>query len=509
MDTESLSRNARPETGEGSPGPQVHRDHIVQFYEREETLVETVAEFLAEGLRAGERGLVFATGEHREAFRFRLAALGVDVGAACRRGQLTLLDARAALDSFMAGAAPDAGLFHRHVGEPVARALDAGVGSRARAYGEMVDLLWRDGNAQAAIRVEELWNDLSFDDGLSLLCAYAMGNFYREDQANGFDAVCRQHGRVIPAETGTSPGEAKVRLEDERLLRQRADALEVEVEHRKALEQALREALADRRRAEDALRRDIAERARVEAELRQAKEEAERANRVKAEFLAVMSHELRTPLNAIIGYEQLLSGEIVQPSPAQQREYLTRIRASAAQLLHLIEDVLTVTRLEAGAIAYGEEPVRASAVVANIAPLVEPLVLEKRLLFETDIDPALVVRGDPERIEQILLNLLSNAVKFTESPGLVKVDAGVDPADPLFVSLRVTDTGVGIPKDKQELVFDRFVQLDCGLTRQTSGTGLGLAISRELARGMGGDLTLHSSPGRGTTFALRLRRAVI
>jgi len=243
--------------------------------------------------------------------------------------------------------------------------------------------------------------------------------------------------------------------------------------------------------------------ARAEAEV--ARAEAEAANRAKSEFLAVMSHELRTPLNAIGGYAELLELGIRGPVTDQQREDLARIQRSQRHLLGLINGVLNYTRVEAGAVHYAVEVVLLDEVLATCEALTAPQVRAKGLTLRHDAcDRTLQVRADREKVQQIVLNLLSNAVKFTEPGGRVTLDcAAVDGV----VAVHVTDTGRGIAADQRERVFQPFVQVDASLTRTQEGVGLGLAISRDLARGMGGDLTVESTPGVGSTFTLTLPSA--
>ena len=240
--------------------------HAVQFYEREEFLLEAVGNFLGAGLERGDRLLVICTREHADAFLERLARLNAEYAA---DGRLTLLDARETLAKFMVGDMPDSGLFH----ELLARVMKQVRGNdvprvQIRAFGEMVDLLWRDGNSRAAIRLEELWNDAGKDHSFSLLCAYVMGNFYKEGEAARFLEVCRNHSHVVPCETDDALDDSSARLREVNLLQQRARSLESEIVHRKELEIALRDALRERTKIEEDLRASVKreQEARVRAE---------------------------------------------------------------------------------------------------------------------------------------------------------------------------------------------------------------------------------------------------
>ena len=232
---------------------------------------------------------------------------------------------------------------------------------------------------------------------------------------------------------------------------------------------------------------------------------AEAANRVKSEFLATMSHELRTPLNAILGYVQLLEMEVTGPTTDAQRAYLSRIEYSQQHLLALIEDVLQFAKIEAGRVDMQLADIPVHEVLSEAAALAMPQMQRKGLRYDYNrCDEAVRVRGDRARIRQVVLNLLSNAMKFTGAGGRITTECTVSETD---VVIRVTDTGIGIPQDKLELVFEPFVQLDSALTRKADGTGLGLAISRSFAREMGGDLTATSVVGEGSALSLRLPRA--
>ncbi|GAC1477988.1 MAG: hypothetical protein NVS1B4_21390 [Gemmatimonadaceae bacterium] len=244
------------------------------------------------------------------------------------------------------------------------------------------------------------------------------------------------------------------------------------------------------------------ERARLYEAERAARECAEAANRSKSEFLAVMSHELRTPLNAIDGYAELIELGVRGPVTDEQRQDLARIRKSQRHLLGLINGVLNYARAEAGAVRYDSVDVVLNEALGQCEALVAPQMRTRRLTFRfAGCDPTLAVRADAEKLQQILINLLTNAVKFTDPGGRIDLKCAAVGRD---VHITVADTGRGIAADQLVRVFEPFVQVDARLTRTQDGVGLGLAISRDLARGMGGDLTVESTIGVGSTFTLTL-----
>jgi PAS domain S-box-containing protein len=232
---------------------------------------------------------------------------------------------------------------------------------------------------------------------------------------------------------------------------------------------------------------------------------SEEANLAKSEFLASMSHELRTPLNAIGGYADLLAMGLRGPVTEAQIEDLQRIRRSQQHLLGIINDILNFASVEAGQVIYDYSAVPVITVIEAVGHMIEPQAMKKGVKLEVYQCPADVVAwADKARVEQIVINLLSNAVKFT-SKGSVKLEC--DAYDSKRVSIAVTDTGLGIPADHLEKIFEPFVQVGRSLTQSHEGTGLGLAISRDLARAMGGDVVVTSELEKGSQFRLILPRA--
>jgi signal transduction histidine kinase len=218
----------------------------------------------------------------------------------------------------------------------------------------------------------------------------------------------------------------------------------------------------------------------------------------------MMSHELRTPLNAIGGYAQLMEMGLRGPITPEQREDLERIERSQRHLLGLINDVLNFAKLEAGRVQFFIARVPMNELLLGVEALVLPQLHAKGLRYVDAGDCGnMAVHADEEKARQVLINLLSNAIKFTPAGGQVRVACTEDEEQ---VRIIVSDSGVGIPPDRLDAIFEPFVQVDRGLTSRQEGTGLGLAISRDLARHMGGDLTATSIAGVGSNFTLSLPR---
>jgi signal transduction histidine kinase len=287
-------------------------------------------------------------------------------------------------------------------------------------------------------------------------------------------------------------------------------AVEIELANRQLQDQQLELETANEQLREQQLELELsADQLREHADqLTEATEKLRQANDAKGKFLANMSHELRTPLNAIAGHVQLIEMGLHGPVSNEQRDALDRIARAQRHLLVLINDILNFTKLGSGRVAYAVAPVDVGLAMKDVSAMVEPQMTAAGLSFRSSLaNERYVVMADPEKLRQILINLFGNATKFTPMGGRVSFGVAPHETDDGLVELRVSDTGIGIPFDKLDTVFDAFVQLASIGVPSNQGVGLGLAISRDLARGMGGDLTVWSAEDIGSTFTLTLRRA--
>ena len=454
-------------------------EHFVQFYEADAFLLDSLSGYVGTALNTGDAAIVIATQARREGLEARLQQKGLDVAAAAASGKYVSLDAAETLSKFMVDGLPEPGRFTEAVGNLIVSATDGR--TRVRAFGEMVALLWAEGNYAAALRLEELWNNLQHTHSFSLFCAYPMNIFGGEEHVEQIGNVCAGHSRVIPAESYTALAEADQRLRVITLLQQKASRLEAEIAERREVEERLQAALIQEKLA---------------------RAEAESANRLKDEFLATVSHELRTPLNAIIGWSEMLrGGSLDEGTAARAIETIARNAESQAQL---VEDILDVSRVITGKLRLNIGPVDAAAVINAAIDSVQLAAEAKGIRLEVVLDPsARRVSGDAGRLQQVVWNLISNAIKFTPRDGCVRLR--LERAEDSNAQISVSDTGCGISPEFLPFIFDRFRQADGSSTRRHGGLGLGLAIVRHLVELHGGTVHAESAgEGSGSTFTIKL-----
>ncbi len=454
-------------------GNTPEQDHFVLFYDSDSYLTESMRHFVVGGLRNGENTVVVATKAHREQLEIALEEAGIDVCAARSEGRYLPSDAAATLSEFMVGGDLDPALFDKTIGQVIPHASKGG--RSLRVFGEMVALLWDEGNILAAIRLEELWNSIMEAQPFALMCAYPMSCFSRAGDTEQFNEVCDRHDRVLPTE-----GYAQLDQEDDRLLavarlQQRVSADETERRGMKLEHIQLADALA-RLKELDRLRND---------------------------FVAMVVHDIRTP-NAVIGaFLDILRKDWDTLDAERIRDLLTRAIANTAHVTRLVDDILTVSRIESGDFSYDLKPF-------DIAEIVYRAVGASRdandtLRFEVSIPqrlpPAL---GDEARQLQILNNLLSNAAKFSAKMSTVTVAVC---REGHHLRIDVRDEGLGISKVDQAKLFQRFSRIESRNDLKIKGTGLGLYITKALVEGQGGSISATSERGEGSTFSYTIPAA--
>jgi len=452
------------------------RHHSVQFYESDEHLAGVVTDFLANGLRGGAPAIVIATEGHRDGFVERLKFSDVDVDEVLRSGQLQLLDAGQALGSFRVDGALDEARFKEQIGNLVERSRREWPRGRLRAYGEMVDLLWKEGRRDATIELEEMWNRLAAVQPLSLLCGYEISNFPDAGDTDRFDRICGTHTRVVPAESFHQEGGIDSRHREIARLQQRASALENELAERLRTEQALRKAKED---------------------LQGYSQQLAEALNAKDEILAMLGHELRNPLAPI-----LTAIELLRAKGIESREH-TIITRQVRHLHRLIEDLLDVGRLVRGKIQLERRSVGAAQIVSRAVELASEELESRREDLEVHVQAQDVeLEVDLDRIAQGLTNLIRNALQNSTAGTKIVFDAERSSSGVIFT---VRDSGEGIAGELLPRVFDLFVQQPQALDRSRGGLGIGLAITKNIVQLHGGTVVARSEgAGRGSEFVVTL-----
>jgi signal transduction histidine kinase len=274
-------------------------------------------------------------------------------------------------------------------------------------------------------------------------------------------------------------------------------------------EEQRRTAESEIRRLNEELEKRVLERTSQvgEANSRLAKqnEELARASRLKSEFLARMSHEFRTPLNSIIGFSDLLAEQGEGPLGEAYSDYVRHVSEGAHHLLALVNDILDLSRIEAGRIDLRHEEFAAAGAIYEVLSVTGPLAEAKKIELHSEVSPALIAYGDRTRFKQILYNLLSNAVKFTPVIGSVQVSAEPDYGE---IRFRVSDTGIGIPPNQQTAIFEEFTQVAPATSGVKEGAGLGLTITKRIVELHGGRIWVESTPGEGSRFLFTMPAAV-
>lgn len=467
-------------------------EHAVQFYEDSEFLFEAVARFFVLGLEANDSLVIITTAAHREGILRHLAPFGIE--QAILSGQMLVLDAHEMLGKFMVGDLPDPDLFH----DALARVMSDlkkrdRKRKRVRAFGDMVDILWREKKGEAALQLEELWIQAQAEHPLTLLCAYLMGDFHSEVDSAHFADVCNRHTHVMPTEAFSRIEDPEHRLREISLLQQRARSLENEIKQREQVENALRDALRDRARVEEELRTSL------ERET-EARARAEASDAFKEVFIGILGHDLRNPLNTVLTTVRLMI--MRHDLPAESVKRLERVVASGTRMERMIEQLLDLARARlAGGIPItrGEEK--------DLAPLIQKVVADIRL---SNPNRTIVVhaqkcmaRVDEDRFEQVVSNLVRNAITHGDPESPVEVELSELGDEALF---RVHNFGKPIDAVLMPILFDPFKRGASPDVSSSKGLGLGLYISESIVSAHGGTIEVFSTPEAGTEFIARFQK---
>jgi signal transduction histidine kinase len=474
-------------------------DHFIQLYEEDAHLLDTVSRFTSTGLEAGEAVVVIATQVHRDHLEARFRAHGVDLTTMRKQGQYVPLDATETLAQFMVNGWPDPRRFADVVGSAIAQAR--GRYARVRAFGEMVALLWAEGNEDAALQLEKLWGYLIEIHTFPLFCAYPMSCFSRAVHAKKLLKICDEHSHIIPAESYTTLTSPDERLRTIVQLQQKARALEAEMAERKELEKALRQREDELRqshaeleqRVEErtaALHHEIAERQRLERDAQRA------AHFVLLGRLAAgVSHEIRNPLGAVFLHVDLLAEELQQPTPgnpADITELITEIKINLTRLDNLVQDYLSLVRVASLQLDMQDLGMAVQAWTSEFQALA---VARGVTIQQEGVTGLGLVAFHANTLRRALLNLVQNALDAVPQGSMVTL-AGQRTATE--VRLHIQDTGHGIPAEQLGQIFEPLY------TTKPGGTGLGLYIVQEIMTAHGGQVAVDSVQGQGTTFTLTL-----
>lgn len=453
-------------------------DHLVQFYENDKFLAEAVASYAAPALNKGEGVILIATQEHLDIFEAAFKKHYLQVDHLKESGQLLLLNAQAILKYFMVDQSPDPKKFFPLMGQAITD-MQKKFG-KVKAYGEMVNILWKDGNLDGTIALEKLWNNLSDHIDFTLLCAYSMEHFNDEKHGVAFREICHTHTHVIPTEEVIEVQNPDDQLRMIATLQQQARSLKLQTQK---------------------LEHQISEKKEVETALQQ-------ALHLRDEFLAIAGHEIKTPLTSLRLQTQILQRsmgkELTQETIDKINTAVQRSDYQGKRLTNLVEQLLDLTRIRLGKIELDLIPLDMVQVTHDIVEnlktetiLGDPHWALKNTIIIKDDGP-LLGNWDKVRLGQIISNLVSNAVKYGDN-NPIEITLTSSEYEAYFT---VKDYGIGIDPENLKRIFNRFERASDA--NKYAGLGLGLYIVKELVDAHKGKIDVTSTPENGTHFKLSL-----
>ncbi len=451
-------------------------DHSVQFYEDNSHLINSLKAYVSTGLKANENIIFIATPEHLFDLEKQLEK-EFDISKLKSQGNYIALDAAETLSKFMVEGSVNSELFAQSLGELVKNTILTN--RPLRAFGEMVALLWAEGNFDAAINLEKIWNDLRKKYDFSLLCAYPLNSFSGESKVNSFLHICEEHSHVIPAESYISKSSRDERLRSISALQQKAISLEAEIAEKNRLELNLLE-----------------QQAKLNLATMRTTQLQEAVDDLKA-FSYGISHDMRAPLRCIQQYSSLLIEEFGKEMNSKKLELISQITSSSRNLDKLIQDILSYSAISHQDIKI--RPVNLNKLVNDLVQQYQDFQIPNAKISINN--PLLPVMGNEDALTRCLQNLLANAVKFMPPGVKPEVKVWTELLDK-NVRLWIEDNGIGIfPKHLERVwrIFERVYP-----QKTYPGTGIGLSIVRKAIERMGGSVGVESEFNKGSKFWLEI-----
>ena len=448
-----------------------HDDHVVRFYDEDPELIAALEEFLLAPLLEGCPAIVIATADHTRALERSLVAAGIDLGELETRGRYVALDAEILMGRVIRNGRPDEAAFRREIGGALETLRGPGT---IQAFGELVALLWERGNVGAAIRVEELWNELTPAHTFRLLCAYPMRGFETYPDPLAFEEVCAAHTRVVPPASYSQDAS-----EDNGFSRV------VTLEQRSRTDRLESEALKLK-----------------QAQLEEALERVASLESLRNEFVAMAVHDIRTPAAVVAGFLQVLRKNWRAFDETAAQDLLTKGIHQTKRIQNLVDDMLTIAEIDSGGFTFRTEVLDMTAVIDEAVTAARSAAPD--ISFVVDVPHLPRALGDESRQIQILNNLLSNAGKFSPRGSTVTIEVSERRSDLL---VRITDEGIGIPSEDIPRLFKTFARLRQEGYENVKGTGLGLYICKVLVEGQKGAIGIEPRTQGGTVVWYTIPKA--
>jgi signal transduction histidine kinase len=449
--------------------------HVVQFYKDDAFLLDELSRFIGSALVAGDYGILFATESHRRGITRRLRSRGLDVGVAVEQGRYIALDAETTLANLMVNGLPYPARLSAIMDSLMGRAklLADGRQARVRIFGEMVALLWSEGNREAAIRLEQIWRELAQRYDFSLRCAYPISDFGRAADSQAFLQICAEHSGVIPAESYVALADEEARLRQLSHLQQQAQALQTEVAERIEVEKRLR------------LR---------EIELLRSQKMAETGR-----LAATIAHEINNPLESLTNLFYLLQSH---PSlEGSARHWVDLAGQELKRIAHITKQMLTFYRVSTQPVSFS-----VAGVLDEVLDMFKQKLSGRDIQVRKQYSTEGILEGFPSEMRQLFANLLGNAIEASDKNGTLRVhlyeSSDWRRSGRRGIRVSIADNGVGIAAEHRGKIFEPFFT-----TKGEAGTGLGLWVSRGIVDKCGGTIRFRSNlrQGRsGTVFAVFL-----